>query len=325
MGNAEHQQPAVASDRGLSLNLQFSATALHHLLVDNVTKRWHNYWRNAIKRLLYGGDLKTSFDYAYKEGEKMAYILLFVFLTFCTFAMSPAFGVLFLGMLVAAIVYTISDANKQYKEDIESIRVGSEKIGKNLADISFKSSKRIDLGKKNASEEILVDTSGKQIAVCDYLKTELKILPFSALLSCEILEDNAIIMKGGVGRAIVGGVIAGSTGAVVGATTRNSKSVAHSLIIKIITSDINDSLVTIPLITEETKRDSDMYKKMWTIAQEVHSTITSIIQTTNCTATDASSQKNALAQIQMLSELKDQGAITEEEFSKKKAELLDRV
>lgn len=255
----------------------------------------------------------------------MAYLLLFLFLIFCAFAMSPVVGIIFLGLLVVAIIYSISNASEQDKKDIESIRAGSEKIGKNLADISFKSSKRIDLGKKNASEEILVDTSGKQIAICDYLKTELKILPFSALLSCEILEDNAVIMKGGVGRAIVGGVIAGSTGAVIGATTRNSKSVAHSLIIKIITSDINDSLVTIPLITEETKRDSDMYKKMWTIAQEVHSTITSIIQTTNHTVTDASSRENALAQIQMLSELKDQGVITEEEFSKKKAELLDRV
>lgn len=252
----------------------------------------------------------------------MFYIVLILF--FLVFLASPVMGVILLVLLIAAWVYSLKVQMKKDEQTMDSIRAGSEKIGKKLADASFKNSKSIDLG-KNAAEEILVDTSGKQIAICNYLTTELKILPFSVLLSCEILEDNAVIMKGGVGRAIVGGVIAGDTGAVVGATTRSSKSVTRSLIIKIITSDINSSLVTIPLITQEVNRDSDFYKKMWAIAQEVHSTITSIIQTTNHIANDTSNQENVLSQIQMLSGLKDQGIITEEEFSKKKAELLDRV
>lgn len=252
----------------------------------------------------------------------MASLLLVVLVVLGVFAMSPALGFILLFIIAIGIAATISSKKEETEKNVNAIHTGSEKIWEQLTNMAFKCSKRIVLSNE---ADILIDSQNEQIAICDYLKSNLKILSFFALLSCEILESDTVVMKGGVGRAIVGGAIAGDTGAIVGAATRSSQSVVESLTIKIISSDVNESLVMIPLITRETKRDSDAYKKMWEIAQEVHSVITSIIQTTTRTANNTSSSKDALSQIQMLSELKDQGVLTEEEFAKKKAELLERV
>lgn len=248
----------------------------------------------------------------------MGYLLLIVVIILALFVISPVVGFMFLLIVAIGVISTISTSQKQTEKAIDSIHSGSEKIWEELSNITFISNKRIVLSNE---ADILIDSQNKQIAICNYLKPELKVLPFSALLSCEIIENNTVVMKGGIGRAIVGGVIAGKTGAIVGAATRGSQSVTENLSIKIITSDVNESLIIIPLITQETKHDSDFYKKIWAVSQEVHSTLTSIIQTTNNT----SEQEDTLSQIEKLAKLKEQGILTDEEFSKKKHELLDKV
>ena len=66
-------------------------------------------------------------------------------------------------------------------------------------------------------------------------------------------------MKGGVGRAIVGGALAGGAGAIVGANTRASKNMIYNLQIRIITSNINNSLYTINIINNSTGVDVNSY------------------------------------------------------------------
>ena len=217
--------------------------------------------------------------------------------------------------------YVFQNSSKPSQEIIDQ---NQNRIYKELESISFKESKEIYLTLDSISPKMKIDTANQRIAFCDYYKNTLKVIPFKNILECEIIDDDTTVLSGGIGRAIVGGALAGGAGAVVGAATRKSKSVTNNLSIKIITSDVSDSLIVIPILETSTNRASDKYKKAWSVAQEVHAVIVSIIKTTS-TASSAIFAPDPLSQIEILAKLKDQGILTEEEYTRKKAELISKV
>lgn len=64
---------------------------------------------------------------------------------------------------------------------------------------------------------IAIDDNSQQIAIREAVG-EIRKYTYSAILSCEVLEDGETTYKKSstVGRAIVGGVIAGGAGAIIG-------------------------------------------------------------------------------------------------------------
>lgn len=85
---------------------------------------------------------------------------------------------------------------------------------------------------------------------------------FSQLSSYEYIEDGAVVTKskGGLGRAIVGGMIAGGVGAIVGASTakQESKEIINKSHISIRTEpDKKEHIVWI--IISKTKKGSILY------------------------------------------------------------------
>lgn len=125
---------------------------------------------------------------------------------------------------------------------------------------------------------VAFDISNKQIAVCNHTNNIIQKIKFEDVIECEIIEDNTTIAKGGIGRALVGGVLAGGVGAIVGAGTRSTSNVTNNLAVRIITADIKNSLVMITLIETMTKRDTEMYKMCMNTAQEIYSTVISVIK-----------------------------------------------
>lgn len=79
--------------------------------------------------------------------------------------------------------------------------------------------------------------------------------------------------------AVIGGIIAGTTGAIIGASSRETKPVSLSMSIRIITNNIQMPLYEVPIITSSTDRTSDDYKQKTKFAQEVYATMISIINT----------------------------------------------
>ena len=73
------------------------------------------------------------------------------------------------------------------------------------------------------------------------------------MIECSIEEDGVTIESGGVGRAVVGGVLAGGVGAVVGAATRSSKPTTLSLSVRLVTRNLDRPLYKILIIKEATK------------------------------------------------------------------------
>lgn len=151
-------------------------------------------------------------------------------------------------------------------------------------------------------------------------------ISFKDIIKCEIIEDKNVIMKGGVGRAILGGAIAGGVGAIVGANTRKSKNMVNKLQIQIITSNINNSLHTINIIDENAGIETNSYRYINGIrfANDVYSTIISIINN-NTQNMKKSDNEDYYQQLEKLASLKEKNIITEEEFENKKKILLDKI
>lgn len=153
-----------------------------------------------------------------------------------------------------------------------------------------------------------------------------QIYNYSDIIDFELLEDEESITKGGLGRAVAGGVLFGGVGAVVGGVTghKKHKSVCNNLKIKITVNNINKPTVYINLINTATKKDSFTYKASYNAAQEVLSTLQLICNNLE-QQNNIQSSESIPDQIKKLAELKEQGILTEEEFTKKKTELLAKM
>lgn len=156
-------------------------------------------------------------------------------------------------------------------------------------------------------------------------KKNSKVYNYSDIVDFELLEDGESITKGGLGRAIAGGVLFGGIGAVVGGVTggKKSKSICNSLKIKITVNNINNPAVYINIITTSTKKNSFIYKTLYNSAQECLSTLQLICNDQEVLKENNDENKISNAdEILKYKNLLDAGAITQEEFDAKKKQLL---
>lgn len=191
---------------------------------------------------------------------------------------------------------------------------------------NFKVDKTYDIISYGINKQVLFDLKINKIAILDIDANTIDYVEFNKIIDCEILEDNTTIMKGGIGRAIVGGVLAGGAGAIVGAGTRGTSEVVKNLAVRIITNDISNSLIMIVLIKSDIQRNSFLYKNCIASAQGIYSTIISILnsgKTDNPVFTGSIGSTSVSDQIREFAKLKEEGLITEDEFNKKKKILLN--
>jgi hypothetical protein len=154
-----------------------------------------------------------------------------------------------------------------------------------------------------------------------------KVYNYSDIVDFELLEDGESITKGGIGRAVAGGLLFGGVGAVVGGVTggKKSKAICKSLKIKITVNDINNPVVYINLLTTETKKDSFTYKTVYKATQECLSVLELICkgqERTESNNINTQTQASSADEILKFKSLLDSGIITQEEFEAKKKQLL---
>lgn len=94
------------------------------------------------------------------------------------------------------------------------------------------------------------------------------IYKFSDAVEFELIEDGNSITKGGIGRAVAGGLLFGGVGAIVGGVTgkRKTKSTVNKLQVKITVNSISEPIRYINLIASEVKKKSLTYKTALTNA-----------------------------------------------------------
>lgn len=154
---------------------------------------------------------------------------------------------------------------------------------------------------------------------------QIKIYNFSDVQSFELLEDGETVSKGGLGRAVAGGILFGGVGAVVGGVTgaKKTNSICSKLQIKITVKDINNPIVYINLISSDTKKDSFVYKTLYNSAQEIMSILQLMTDENKDTQPqEVASTVSTADELKKYKDLLDSGAITEEEYNKVKSKLL---
>jgi hypothetical protein len=151
-----------------------------------------------------------------------------------------------------------------------------------------------------------------------------KIYNYSDIVDFELLEDGESISKGGLGRAVAGGVLFGGVGAIVGGVTggKKSKAICKSLRIKITINDIKNPTVYLDFIKIDTKKDGFIYKNIYKVAQECLSTLQLICNSQEAPEINATPQISSADEILKYKNLLDNGIITKEEFEAKKKQLL---
>jgi len=112
-------------------------------------------------------------------------------------------------------------------------------------------------------------------------KNGARVYNYDDILDYELLEDDEVITKGGVGGAVAGGLLLGGVGAVIGGLAgRKTKSVVNSIKIKITLKDMSFPVVFITLLTGPMESSSTFYQKASKNAQEILSAL-SIISNEN--------------------------------------------
>ncbi|KPI46581.1 hypothetical protein KW95_18500 [Clostridioides difficile] len=218
---------------------------------------------------------------------------------------------------------TLGKKNKEItKEDVVNVIKKNENRTEEVE--SFNPTKKI-------GTYLEIDEPQKKFLIPNkFGKLAQEVLSFNDVIDYELLEDGETLIKGGLGRALTGGLLFGGVGAVVGGVTgkKETKAIINSLKIKITLNNLNMPATYIDLINSATKKTSFVYKTNYNIAQEILSTF-SVIQNGNQKdlekQNDDTVQQNndPLEQIKTLKELLDMQAITEEEFNAKKKELLN--
>ena len=150
---------------------------------------------------------------------------------------------------------------------------------------------------------------------------------YDDIVDFELIEDGSSIVSGGVGRAVVGGMLFGGVGAVVGGVTgkKKAKQTCTSLMVKITVNNTACPVEYIKLISAETAKNGFVYKAAFQNAQEIISLLQVICSQRRSASADPQTHTQTLSpaeEIRKYKELLDDGIITAEEFQAKKKQLL---
>ena len=171
------------------------------------------------------------------------------------------------------------------------------------------------------------DTNNSQICLItpDY-KTI--IYDYRDILQSELVIDGETISEqsttGTVGRAVLGGLIAGGAGAIIGGVTgsKKLKKKIKSIDLKLSVNDSQNPFYKINFLNIETKKDSFLYNNAFGPAERWHGIIATLIQQGNNIEKSTEQPKSTSDELIKLKSLLDLGVLTIEEFNIEKEKVL---
>lgn len=213
------------------------------------------------------------------------------------------------------------------KQTLRLIKVTSDEIRKSISESVGE--KVLNFKADEAIGKVEFDFGDESMLIPGILGN-VTIIKFKDIESFDLVEDGETVTKGGIKRAIVGGALFGRTGAVVGALTANKKKeYCNTLQIQIIERDKTKPTIRIPYISRRTQVDSAEYDNSLTMASLVMNKLQTIYneyQSHSMGSGESETDINSLSLVEKMNqykELLDSGIITQEEFDRKKKELLD--
>lgn len=202
-------------------------------------------------------------------------------------------------------------SSKEEKEKIKLQREIKKKANNEILE-RFKENSSLILDK------LYFDDNNMQLLIKGERKQDHTVIEYSQIISySEIIDGKNVKKKKGVTRAIVGGALAGSTGAIVGASTGGKQfDIVSRMAIVLNLSD--NSFYNIELLNNEWKKDSFVYKTTYETFLKILAKLDRIIKENGHPQSNSSADE-----IRKFKQLLDDGIITEEEFNKKKTDLLN--
>jgi len=224
--------------------------------------------------------------------------------------------------IVKAKKDTVIEAIKAKKD--KAIEEKNAKKAKEVEEMNVKKAlKKSFSATRKIGKLIEFDEPGRMVKI-NKQKPEPRIIKLEDIVSFELLEDGDTVTKGGLGRAIVGGVLFGGVGAIVGGATgdRKTKSICNSLRLKVTVNDINNPNVYVDYIDYPTKTSDTIYKRSYEEAQECLSVFKLLTDEQPKLSNESNNSLSGADEILKYKNLLDLGVITPEEFEAKKKQLL---
>lgn len=176
----------------------------------------------------------------------------------------------------------------------------------------------------------IFDEENKNITIGNIGLNDIKQIVLNSIIKIEIIEDNITTIEKSIssviGKSLIGGAIAGNTGAIIGGVSANSSIhvVPEKMAIKFYLKDTTMPSYSIPILdshiyTKSRKKEYAACSK--TFAQNICDVIESyrIIQKESEPVNNSTSNIDNLMK---LAKLREKGILTEEEFQKEKEKLL---
>lgn len=152
---------------------------------------------------------------------------------------------------------------------------------------------------------------------------------YDQIVDYELIEDGESVAKGGIGRAAIGGLLFGSTGAIVGSTSRKQKAFCNLMQIKLTVKDYEKPAFFIEIIKSPVQKNNIVYTTILNEAQTVISQFQLVVKSNDeASASEVKSvapmpqPMDTTEEIRKFKALLDDGIITQEEFDAKKKQLL---
>lgn len=202
-------------------------------------------------------------------------VILFLFAV-ALLSLCAKYPLLFVTFIII-VVWVIAVKYQESKEKEEHVKQSIERIRQKLEKISFKVDSEIYLRRNNSASglvyaELIIDRYNHQIAICDFLNDDLKLIQFQQLINCEIIEDDEIIRSftkrpDKKSKLVIGGM-----------PDRDIKPIVNNLSIKIETSNLDNTVIWVPIITTPTHRENHEYKKAYNIASDTYCALVRLLK-----------------------------------------------
>lgn len=186
---------------------------------------------------------------------------------------APTFGGI-VSNIQSSVVSSIKD--KAAIKKVGPVQVDTQKRLFRISGSVAVNGKKDGLMKTMFKGTMAVGTMGMSVAAGKLMGGKKKVgskewFEFDDLVGYELMQDDSVVVSGGVGQALIGGALFGGFGAVAGAVSgkRTSKKKIESLYLKITMNTFDMPCVMLPLITKPTKIDSKEYKNAFNQAHEI--------------------------------------------------------
>jgi hypothetical protein len=268
-----------------------------------------------------------------------------IFFILAMFGASTEAGVITLIIVVFVFLWLAKQGSKSEAEEkrkrLEREKEVNQEVSIKMEELGFSIAQRFDdVLHANQYKFLAIDENGKKVALVE--DGNYRIFGYRDILESEIIVDGQEMTRTSrtsqVGRALVGGLVAGGVGAIIGGVgaKQEHKSEVKNIQLKIVVNDTKEpsfilDFLKLEILQKHVTKEDSKYKNAMNQATKLHDIISVLIrqadevdrQDNNETSSQLSSSSVA-EELERLYGLVEKGILTQEEYEIQKQKLLNR-